>query len=265
MIKTVILDWAGTVVDYGSFAPVEAFRRLFEERGIEASSKAIRKPMGRMKKDHLRDICSDPDVSAAWQAKYGSAPSECDIDDMYEAFEPMLFSILHQFAAPVPGALKLIASLRGQGITIGTTTGYTRPMMDIIAPEAAKHGYSPDSTVTPDEAAEGRPHPWMIFRNAERLGTYPMSAIVKCGDTEADMREGRNAGVWSVGVIFGGNEIGLTQAETAALTPAEKERLFVEVSERLMQAGAHYIIREIGELDGIISHINERMKEGEQP
>ncbi|MDQ8735211.1 phosphonoacetaldehyde hydrolase [Paenibacillus sp. LHD-38] len=265
MIKTVILDWAGTVVDYGSFAPVEAFRRLFEERGIEASAKAIRKPMGRMKKDHLRDICSDPEVAAAWEAKYGSAPNESDIDEMYEKFEPMLFSILHHYATPVPGALKLIERLREQGIKIGTTTGYTRPMMDIIAPEAAKQGYSPDSTVTPDEAAEGRPHPWMIFRNAERLGTYPMSHIVKCGDTEADMREGRNAGVWSVGVIFGGNEIGLTQAETEALTAGEKERLFVEVSERLMQAGAHFIIREIGELDGVIAHINERLQAGERP
>lgn len=265
MIKTVILDWAGTVVDYGSFAPVEAFRRLFEERGIEASFRAIRKPMGRMKKDHLRDICSDPEVNAAWQAKFGSEPSESDIDEMYEKFEPMLFSILHNYAAPVPGALALIARLREQGIKIGTTTGYTRPMMDIIAPEAAKNGYSPECIVTPDEVAEGRPYPWMIFRNAELLGTYPMSHIVKCGDTEADMREGRHAGAWSVGVIFGGNEIGMTLAETDALTAGEKEKLFVEVSDRLMQAGAHFIIRDISELDGIIAHINERMQAGEQP
>lgn len=265
MIKTVILDWAGTMVDYGSFAPVEAFRRLFEERGIEASRRAIRKPMGRMKKDHLRDICADPDVSAAWQEKYGRLPNEADIDEMYEAFEPTLFSILHQFAAPVPGGLELAARLRNQGISIGTTTGYTRHMMDIIAPEAAKLGYAPDSIVTPDEAAGGRPYPWMVFRNAERLGAYPMSSIVKCGDTEADMREGRNAGAWSVGVVFGGNEIGLTRSETEALSPAEKDRLFAEVSDRLKEAGAHYIVREIGELDSVIEVINERMQRGERP
>lgn len=93
-----------------------------------------------------------------------------------------------------------------------------------------------------------------------------MSTIVKkCGDTEADMREGRNAGVWSVGVIFEGNEIGLTQAEAGAFSSADKERMYVEVFERLTNAGAHFIIREIGELDGVINHINDLMKVGEKP
>ncbi|MDQ6420658.1 phosphonoacetaldehyde hydrolase [Paenibacillus sp. LHD-117] len=265
MIKAVIMDWAGTMVDYGSFAPVEAFRRLFRERGIEASHRAIRKPMGRMKKDHLRDICAEPDVAAAWLERYGQAPTESDIDEMYEAFEPMLMSIVHEFAEPVPGAVELADRLRGQGIKIGTTTGYTRPMLDLILPEAAKLGYTPDSTVTPDEAAAGRPEPWMVYRNAEKLGLFPMESYVKVGDTEADMQEGRNAGVWTVGVVFGGNEVGLSLAEYEMLSEGEKEKTYVEISERLTKAGAHFIIREIGELDRIIAHINNRMEAGERP
>ncbi|MFD1955247.1 phosphonoacetaldehyde hydrolase [Paenibacillus thailandensis] len=265
MIKAVILDWAGTMVDYGSFAPVEAFKRLFADRGIDASNEAIRRPMGRMKKDHLRDICADASVSAQWAGRYGGLPTESDIEEMYEAFEPKLFSILGQFAVPVPGAVELAANLKRQGIRIGSTTGYTRPMMDVLAPIAAKHGYEPDYTVTPDEAAQGRPHPWMIYRNAEALGVYPMSGIVKCGDTEADMREGRNAGVWSVGVVFGGNELGLSKEETDALTQEEKDRLYKAVSERLRDAGAHLIIREIGELAQAIGLINEKLARGERP
>ena len=30
----IIFDWAGTTVDYGSFAPVQAFIKAFEEFGI---------------------------------------------------------------------------------------------------------------------------------------------------------------------------------------------------------------------------------------
>ncbi|MFX3634264.1 MAG: phosphonoacetaldehyde hydrolase [Candidatus Pristimantibacillus sp.] len=265
MIKAVIFDWAGTMVDYGSFAPVEAFRRVFAERGIEASSEAIRKPMGRMKKDHLRDICSDPDVVKAWKGKYGRAIEENDIDEMYEAFEPMLFSILHLFSMPVPGAVELADQLRALRIKLGTTTGYTRAMLDVILPEAAKLGYSPDCTVTPDEVKEGRPHPWMIYRCAELLGLTPSDGFVKCGDTEADMREGRNAGVWTVGVVFGGNELGLTLEETLQLSESDKERLYEEVATKLTNAGAHYIIREISELEGIITPINERIQLGEKP
>ncbi|MFS0868660.1 phosphonoacetaldehyde hydrolase [Paenibacillus xylanilyticus] len=265
MIRTVILDWAGTMVDYGSFAPVEAFRRLFEEQGITVSADVIRKPMGRMKLDHLRDICEDPGVSAAWQKRYGSLPDVRDVLNMYEAFEPMLFSLLDQFAVPVPGAIALTERLRTKGITIGTTTGYTRAMLDVIVPEAAKHGYKPDSVIAPDETAAGRPYPWMIFRNAEQLGTELMKDIVKCGDTEADMREGRNAGVWAVGVVFGGNELGLTEQETRDLSADDKEKLFNEVAERLRKAGAHYIISEIGELDRVVDEINDRLAKGELP
>ncbi|MFD2699079.1 phosphonoacetaldehyde hydrolase [Paenibacillus shunpengii] len=265
MIRTVILDWAGTMVDYGSFAPVEAFRRLFAEHGIAVSSEVIRKPMGRMKIDHLRDICEDPGVSAAWQERYGRLPNVQDVLTMYEAFEPMLFSLLDQFAVPVPGAVAMADRLHAKGITIGTTTGYTRAMLDVIVPEAAKHGYKPDSVIAPDETAAGRPYPWMIFRNAEALGTIQMKDIVKCGDTEADMREGRNAGVWAVGVVFGGNELGLTEEEVRKLPEGEKQKRFDVIAERLKKAGAHYIISEIGELDRIIEDINLRMVKGELP
>lgn len=266
MIKAVIVDWAGTMVDYGSFAPVEAFRRLFMERGIDVPSSVIRGPMGRMKKDHLRDICAAPEVEQAWAAKYGRPAGEADIDQMYETFEPMLLSILHEFAQPVPGAVELTERLRANGIAIGSTTGYTRPMMNIIKPEAAKRGYAPDAVVTPDEVpGGGRPYPWMVYRVAELLGVYPMRAVVKCGDTEADMLEGRNAGAWTIGVVFGGNALGLSLEETKALSAAERERLYVEVSDRLTAAGAHYVIREIGELDGVIKHINNAIQRGEQP
>ena len=185
---------------------------------------------------------------------------------MYGEFEPMLMSMLHQYAEPVPGALELQARLRAEGIRIGTTTGYTRPMMDIIEPAAAERGYTPDAIVTPDEMPRGgRPHPWMIFRNAELLGVYPLSSYVKCGDTEADMKEGRNAGVWTVGVVFGGNELGLSREETESLSPEEREARYTAVAARLEAAGAHYIIREIGELGAVIDLINERLQKGERP
>ena len=33
-IKCVIMDWAGTAVDYGCFAPVAAFIEAFAEKGL---------------------------------------------------------------------------------------------------------------------------------------------------------------------------------------------------------------------------------------
>ena len=80
-IKAVILDWAGTTVDYGSFAPTAVFLRLFASRGVEISSIDARSGMGLMKKDHLRTILARPAVLEAWKSKYGTAVTESDIDD----------------------------------------------------------------------------------------------------------------------------------------------------------------------------------------
>ena len=37
-IEAVIFDWAGTTVDYGCFAPVEALRQAFREVGIDPTA-----------------------------------------------------------------------------------------------------------------------------------------------------------------------------------------------------------------------------------
>ncbi|MCS7460962.1 phosphonoacetaldehyde hydrolase [Paenibacillus doosanensis] len=265
MIQAVILDWAGTMVDYGCFAPVAAFMKVFEERGIGVTQEEVRKPMGMLKKDHLRAICEMDRVAVLWQAQYGRTPNEADVDSLYGDFEPMLFSILHRYAEPIPGAVDMAERLRKQGIRIGTTTGYTREMMNVVAPEAAKRGYEPDGIVCPDEAAGGRPLPWMLYQNAIRLGVYPMKHLVKCGDTISDMMEGANAGVWTVGVLKGGSELGMTEQEVEACDPEELSRRLDQIESGFRAAGAHYVIETIGELDRVVAQINERLAKGERP
>ena len=45
----------------------------------------------------------------------------------------------------------------------------------------------------------------------------PPRRIVKVGDTPADMQEGVNAGMWTIGVTVSGNEIGLSEPDAAAM------------------------------------------------
>ena len=56
MIKAVIFDWAGTTVDYGCFAPVQAFMETFKAAGVEPTMEETRKPMGMLKIDHIRTM-----------------------------------------------------------------------------------------------------------------------------------------------------------------------------------------------------------------
>ena len=213
-IKCVIMDWAGTAVDYGCFAPLNAFLKVFkEEKGIEITLRQAREPMGMLKIDHIRAILSMPDVTEKFTARYHRMWNEEDVNEMYQSFEKHLFASLTEFTDPIPGVVETLEGLRAQGIRIGSTTGYTGAMMDIVRPGAEAKGYRVDNLVTPDSLPAGRPAPYMIFQNMIDLRIPSVQQVVKVGDTLADIREGVNAGVWSVGLITGSNEMGLTEEE----------------------------------------------------
>lgn len=264
-IGAIILDWAGTAIDYGSFAPTAVFLRLFASRGVVLTPEDVRAGMGLMKKDHLRTILARPTVRAAWQSVHGAPPTEPDIDDLFAQFLPMQTSVLHEYAEPIPGLLTTTAELRNRGIKIGSTTGYLRPMMTTLAPLAAAHGYHPDCIICPDDVPAGRPAPWMCFQNAMRLGVYPMAALIKIGDTPVDIEEGLNAGMWTVGVTLTGNLLGKTRSEVDALSPQQRARIHAQIGEQLLAAGAHLVIEGIWDLPHAVQQIEERLLDGDTP
>jgi phosphonoacetaldehyde hydrolase len=264
-LKAVVLDWAGTAVDYGSFAPTAVFLRLFEAHGVTISADDARSGMGLMKKDHLRTIMARPAVSAAWRAAQHEPASDDDIERLFEQFVPMQLSVVKEYAQPIPGLLKSISDVRQRGMKVGTTTGYIRSMMSELAPEAARYGYSPDCVVCPDDVPAGRPYPWMCYQNAAQLGVYPMPAMVKVGDTLPDVDEGLNAGMWMVALALTGNLLGLSEQEVAALSPVELAAARERISATLYRAGAHLVIDGIWDLPAALDQIAARVLHGEHP
>ena len=55
-IEAVIFDWAGTTVDFGSTAPVQAFIEAFGKFGIAPTLEEVREPMGMPKWDHIHKM-----------------------------------------------------------------------------------------------------------------------------------------------------------------------------------------------------------------
>jgi phosphonoacetaldehyde hydrolase len=264
-VRAVILDWAGTAVDYGCIGPVAVFMEAFKRRGVQVTTAEARGPMGLMKKDHVRSMCQAESVAARWQKAHGREPDENDVEAMYADVEPLLVSIVARYADPIPGLSEALAAFRKAGIRIGSTTGYTAPMMAVLTPEARRRGYAPDSIVCPSDVPAGRPYPWMCYRNAINLQVYPMEAMVKIGDTVSDIHEGLNAGMWTIGVTKTGNELGLTQAEVASLQPGELKQRLEAIDERLHKAGAHYVAESVGQCPPLIAAINARLARGERP
>jgi phosphonoacetaldehyde hydrolase len=264
-IAAVIFDWAGTLVDFGCFAPTVSIVDVFAGRGIALTMAEARGPMGLEKKEHIRRLLALDSVGDQWRKANGAEPCAGDAEALYEELEPRLAEAVGRSSRLVPGTLQLADELRAWGTRIGSTTGYLRPLMDILTAEAARQGFTADAVVCPSDVPAGRPYPWMCFRNAVLLDAYPPRRVVKIGDTPADMREGLNAGMWTVGVTLSGNEVGLSEAAVEQLTADERSARIRAAEERLFAAGAHYVTESVGSCRGILATIEERILRGEHP
>lgn len=264
-LRAIILDWAGTVLDYGCYAPALVFVEIFQRQGVTVTLAEARGPMGLYKKDHIRQLCQLDSVRQRWQEIHGRLPTEADVEAMYADFVPRQLAVLAAYAELIPGTLEAVAACRQRGLKIGSTTGYTTEMMAIVRSSAERHGYAPDAIVCADEVPTSRPAPWMCVQNAMQLGIYPFAACVKVDDTAPGIEEGLNAGMWTIGLAQTGNEVGLNEAEITQLDAATLRAKVDHASNRLWQSGAHYVVNGIWAVPAVLDAINARLARGEKP
>lgn len=264
-LKAVVFDWAGTIVDHGSRAPMGAFVEVFRQFGVAISIAEARGPMGLPKWDHIDALLKTPAIAARWQAAHGVVPGAAEADRIYEVFVPLNAQVVTDYADMIPGAVETVAACRARGLKIGSTTGYTREIIANLTPVAAAAGYAPDNLVCAGDLAAGRPTPLMMYRTFLDLGVFPAHAVVKVDDTEPGIAEGLAAGTWTVGVAVSGNAMGLSREEVAALAPAEFAARRDAATATLVRAGAHVVIDSVADLLPVLDEIEGRLMRGERP
>ena len=254
--KAAIFDWAGTMIDYGSFAPMGVFVEAFRSFGIDATIAEARAPMGAPKWDHIKTMLSAPRLAAEWDRVHGAAPTDADVDRVYEVFVPMNEKVVADYATLVPGAKEMLDDLAARGIKVGSTTGYTRSIMERVFPVAAAQGYTPLNCVCSDDLPEGRPGPLGMYKCFIDLQVYPPQAVIKVDDTVPGIAEGVAAGCVTVGVTLSGNTAGKTPEEIAALSEAERDAIREEAGAILRAAGADHIIDTVADLPALIDRLS---------
>lgn len=251
----VVFDWAGTVVDHGSRAPAATLQAVFQQAGMPITVEQARRDMGIAKRDHIAAI-----LGALGQR------DETVVERLYGMFLPRQFAVLEDYSQVIAGVPAAMEQLRTWDLKVGSTTGYTRPMLDLLLSLAKAQGFAPDAAYCPEDVpGGGRPEPWMCYRNAIEMRTGPLWTMVKAGDTPSDIAEGRNAGMWTIGITRTGNEVGLTAAEWNALSEVDREAALVKAELRLDQAEAHYVAESVAECIEILLEIDERVAAGERP
>jgi len=264
-IEAVLLDWAGTTMDFGCMAPAVVFVEVFKRKKVPISVEEARAPMGAHKRVHIQRITELDSVRRRWQEAHGRPPNDADIDAMFTEFVPLQLDCLSNYSALIPGALEAVAKLRSRGIKIGSTTGYLTDMMKINLADAKRQGYEPDVTVCASDVPAGRPLPYMCLQNAIKLGVSTVHACVKIDDTVPGVEEGLNAGMWTIGLTISGNEVGMMLDEWKALPVATQKLKRERAYTRMQQCGAHYTVDSIADIMPCIDDIQARIRRGEAP
>lgn len=264
-LRAVVLDWAGTTIDFGSRAPALVFVEVFRRSGVPIEIAEARGPMGKAKREHIAAILALPRVAEAWRQQFGCPPSDEDVERLYQEFLPLQKATLARHSEVIPGVPGAVAACRERGLKIGSSTGYTRDLMAVVVPLAEEGGYRPDAILCADDVPAGRPAPWMLFRAAEKLDVYPMRTIVKVDDTPVGIEAGRNAGTWTVGITRTGNALGLSPSELDALPADELRRRLAEAAKQFTARGAHFVLESVAELPGLLPEMERRLRAGETP
>ncbi len=264
-LKAVVFDWAGTLIDFGSQAPMGAFVALFARHGVAITIDDARAPMGLPKWDHIRALGRLPHVAAQWQAAHGRPFADADVDALYAEFTPMNAAAVRDHAALVPGALDVVTVLRQRGLKVGSTTGYDRAIMDVVRPLARAQGLEVDHLVCADDLPESRPSPLGMYRCFLDLRVWPAHRVVKVDDTVPGLLEGRHAGCWTVAVAASGNACGLTWAQWSGLDEGLRALHREQATRALGDAGPDIVIDSVADLLPALDAIEARLARGERP
>lgn len=243
----VIFDWAGTMVDFGCEAPVTALIEAFGAEGVALEAPVARRDMGIAKIDHVRNLLREAEVSAAWRAAKGRASDERDVHILMGRLGPLMRGHAAAASALIAGARQTFDALRGLGIRVASSTGYTPDMMEPVLAQAAIQGYTPEHVMCAGDTPQGRPSPLMIYKACAVLGVWPLSRVVKVDDAEAGIAEGKAAGAFTVGVASG-NALGLSLNALQSLSPGERAGRLAAARDALLAAGADMAIDSVADL-----------------
>lgn len=206
-IQLVVLDMAGTTVADGGLV-LRAFDVAATAAGIDTEGpqrdnarKYVLDTMGQSKITVFRALLGDEDraqeANRAFESAYETLIDEVDI-------------------TPIAGAAEAITKLRGAGVKVALTTGFSRTTQDRLLSALGWRDIA-DLTLAPADAGRGRPYPDMVLTALLRLRADAVDRVAVLGDTTSDIATGLAAGARIVaGALTGAHDE--AQLRTAGAT-----------------------------------------------
>ena len=186
--ELVVFDIAGTTVTDNDNVN-DAFRGAFEIEGYPVALADVNHIMGYRKMEAIRIL-----LERFYPAQLNNEELIQDIHNRFvEDMEAYYLQTPDLNALPY--AEEIFRQLHSNDIKVALDTGFTKIITDTIIRRLGwdKNGLV-DFIISSDEVSQGRPYPYMIQSIMEQLNIADANRVVKVGDTEVDIAEGRNAG-----------------------------------------------------------------------
>jgi len=198
-IKLAVFDIAGTTVkDNGEIA--EAFHDAMKEKGYDIPHEKIYPLMGYKKPEAIRMMLEE------YESDIADITTEY-INIIHDRFIELMvryYTHTDQLQA-LPHAEEIFTWLKTRNIKVGLDTGFSTHITNVIIDRLGwlKDGKI-DYVVCSNEVQAGRPYPYMIQKMMQAAGIEDAKEVIKLGDTEVDINEGKNAGcLYSIGITTG--------------------------------------------------------------
>ena len=199
-IKLVVFDIAGTTVKDNNNVS-EAFQSALAKHKIHIDIDVINPLMGYEKKLAISEILKNQ--SSLDQAQITTKLIEL----IYTEFVHLMITYYRdeQEISALPDVEKTLLELRNRGIKVGINTGFPHVIAEAIIKRLKwREKGLINYLIGSDQVEYGRPHPLMIQHIMKVLNIHNPNEVVKVGDTEVDIREGKAAGCkYVIGVTTG--------------------------------------------------------------
>jgi len=183
--RLVVFDMAGTTVADDNAVGI-AFQQAFRNNGYEISLEDVNPLMGYHKPLAIQMVLEK--MGEEFDEDIVTAIHDDFVDEMMNYYE------YDSRVRALPAAEELFLELKEKGIIVTLNTGFPREIAETIVKrfQWMEKGLV-DDFIASDEVEQGRPYPFMIQELMDRAGVDDPSSVVKIGDTEVDVNEGRNS------------------------------------------------------------------------
>lgn len=196
MIKMVVFDMAGTVIDEGNVVYKTLLKAINKEGYGISLDLVLLEGAGKEKYQAIKDILQ----------KHAKVYDQAIVARVFEDFKTYLHAAYQTIEIkPQNGAEESFEELRRRKIRVVLNTGYDSKTAEAILKKVGwEEGKQIDAMVTASHVINNRPAPDMIELAKKKFGLNNSSQIAKVGDSIIDIEEGKNANcILNIGITTG--------------------------------------------------------------